>query len=364
MVPVLRMVLLMSAAICVSSCAGGGTNGTVPPLEQSSSATSQSVATASFARNGPHYIAQPLPANFVPSAIMPNGAVPGSFGKDAAVFHDGRIEDLGTFGSEYAVAFSVNRRGEAVGVSTMGQGFDGVDVPGRALLFDNGKVQELSGLPGTDFSDARAIDDVGNIYGGSGSRSNDGGPRTIQLVRFSVKGTAQAIAPVLFFNDENPDSHMTINDRGTFTVTRAGDGTPEFPNRAYIGRGLVIQAVINTEENEAADINDHEQVVGSFDTVGMQPLQTYGFIHDDNGTRRLPLFPTGINNRELIVGTDANGAVLIDRHGTTYALNSLLQTPLSVSLVLRGVSERGEFVVLAGQTYYLLRPDRDDNDAP
>ncbi len=359
MVPIFRTLLLTSVTLFVTSCASGGAGGAIPSPQQPGSVVSQAGAVASLAREGRHYVAQALPANFVPSAIMPSGAIPGSLGRDAAVFHDGRIDNLGTFDAEYAVAFSVNRRGEAVGASTRGQGFDGVDVPGRALLFTSGKVQELHGLPGTDFNDARAIDNAGNIYGGSGSRLNDSGPRTIQLVRFTPGENAQPVTPVLFFNDENADSHMTINDRGIFTVTRAGDGTATFPNRAFVGHGLTIAPVIGTEETEAAGINDRDQVAGSLDTVGTQPLQTFGFLHDARGTRRLSLFPTGINNRGAIVGTDSSGAVLIERRGTTYRLNSLLESPLHVSFVVRGLSERGEFVVFAGQTYYLVKPDRD-----
>lgn len=359
MVRFLRMLLLMSAALFVISCGGGGAGGAVPAA-QSNGVPPQADATKSAILNhGPQYVAQALPANFVPSAMMPNGAVPGSFGRDAAVFRDGRIENLGTFGSEFAVATSANSRGTAVGFSTAGMLFT-PDVPGRALLFARGTVRELRGLSGTDFNDARAIDDAGHIYGGSGSRSNDSGPRTLQFVRFTEGGSATAVAPAFFFNDENADSAIAINHAGRFTATRAGDGTATFPNRAMVGRGLTVSQLITHDESTAAGLNDRGDVIGTF-TPLLPTGQTVGFHFDQFGMRVLPFFPDGINNRGTIDGTDANGNVVIERRGQTFRLNDVLQRPLAVSAVLRGLSNRGAFVVLAGNTYYIIKPVGDAN---
>src|SRR5689334_183558 len=101
----LRLVVCAQALV-FASCSGGG--GSLPIA---SHAVVQSLAVPSF-------VAVPLPANFVPQAMMRDGQVVGSIGSDAAIYVHSQAKDLGRLtGAASSTALWANSRGEAVGYS-------------------------------------------------------------------------------------------------------------------------------------------------------------------------------------------------------------------------------------------------------
>ncbi|MEO9169778.1 MAG: hypothetical protein ABI282_09420 [Candidatus Baltobacteraceae bacterium] len=365
----LSMMFACSIAFFITSCAGGGSSSagsTIPTVAQNVAGSHAWTAALLTAPNGPRYVAVKLPANFVPTAIMRDGHIPGSVGKDAAIYFRHQVTILGSFRNEYAVATSVNSHGDAVGFSTAGT-LQTLDVPGRALLFSGGTIRELPGLAGTDFSDARAIDDRGDIYGGSGSKSNDSGPRSLTLVRFSRTGGATAITRPTVFNDESDESYIGINRSGNFTVTRAGDGF--HPDRGFVGHGLTVVPVIESSNSTAAALNDDGEVTGGIALAHQPPHQEpreTAYIHDEDGTRYLPFlpsavraFPSGINNRGDVVGSSSNdtaGTIFVYTHHTIYDINALLPSPLAFGFVLGGLSDKGAFVAGTRTANYIVKP--------
>ena len=71
-----------------------------------------------------------------------------------------RLHDLGTLpGSDYSEATAINNRGQVVGSSTFSSG------PSHAFLYENGTMVDLGTLPGGFTSQALGINDRGQIVG-------------------------------------------------------------------------------------------------------------------------------------------------------------------------------------------------------
>jgi probable HAF family extracellular repeat protein len=104
------------------------------------------------------------------SAINDGGQIVGyssspvDFGNDhAVVWKDGKITDLGAPPQGASYASYINNRGEIVGRS---QAFD---ANSRATLWANGATTDLGLLPGADYSYAYSINDRGQVVGVSGN---------------------------------------------------------------------------------------------------------------------------------------------------------------------------------------------------
>lgn len=361
----LRLSYVLPMAMCMASCGGGG-GGAVP---------STSIDAASAIVHGPRYAAVRLPRDFVPYAMMRDGRVTGSVGRDAAIFFRNRITKLGTFGSEFSTATFVNAHGDAVGFSMVDPSVT-ISPPGRALYFSGGSVQELHGLPGSDFSAARAIDDDGDIYGGSGSKDNSFGPRSLTLVRFSRSGIAAATSPSIVYNDESDQRFIWINSRGDFVATRAGNGGPTL-DLGFEGHGSTIAPILaSARASTGIGVNDDGDVVGAIarqTSPHGEPVGTT-YIRTGTSTRYLPSLanlhqtqsaPIGINDRDDVVGTVFTATQSVNfvyTHGKMYALASLLNAPLTLFLGPHGVSNDGAFIAQSSDNaYYIVEPvDLDD----
>jgi probable HAF family extracellular repeat protein len=155
----------------------------------------------------------------------------------AALFKNGHVIDLGTFGGAFSGATDVNNRGEVVGsaenttqdpyAGSIGGAFNQAGLPGagqnRAFLYKNGMKQDLGTLGGSD-AEAWMINEPGQITGASFTTT-----------------TANATTGM-------PTQHPFLWDHGTMLDLGSLGGTNGLP----------------------ANLNDAGQVVGSMDLAGDQ----------------------------------------------------------------------------------------------
>lgn len=347
------------------SCGGGSHSNTIPATVQS-----QPSIAGDRAYRWLHYVAHPLPANFVPSAIMRNGRIPGSFGKEAAIYSHGRIYQLGSFNGASTTALFVNDRGEAVG-SALQTGALGPS----ALLFANGSILKLQPQPtGTNgpyvYNAATVISDTGAIYGTSDFQADSGFPETVRFspnhpaVRLPTE-SGQAIGPI-----------SDINRYGRFAYQHSFGDAP-FSPLAALGNGLSYTFLFGQRGSGATSINDLGHVAGYIDPVD-EPYYTLpgyvpdwkAFVKTGSSLTILPYLQgttimeaTGLNNGDAAVGSagcqwyelTCPARVFVYTHSRLYDAARLLPTLFSspVSL-LPGLSDDGAFVVMKGSTYYLV----------
>ena len=368
---------LFTAAVCcqfalvLASCGGGGggASGVVPQTVPQAADARLATESASNVR----YVAVPLPANFIPQAMMSNGAIPGSTGRFAAVFRRNHVDVLGTFGDETAVAYYLNSRGAAVGYSTVPN-----SASIRALLFSASTVRDLGRYPGaTDgmrniVNEALVIGDQEQIYGFSDIPAELGGER---LVQFNPDDdSAVALNPV--GGVRAAGFIHNINSDGRYTVDQNDAGFP-FGPFAAIGYGRTLSLMIGNHASSAAWINDRGDIAGYIDPVNEveNDAQAWNaFVHENGRTVMLPSFPgalamkpTGINQKDQIDGTSITCAGFAC---TSTAFVYLRNTPYSIArlvpslgaaqtVALPGISNQGAFVVqlqTATPRYFIVKP--------
>lgn len=85
----------------------------------------------------------------------------------AFIWQNGKFRDLGTLPRRaFSRAYGLNETGQVVGDSfSVSQALDGGHVKTRAFLWQNGRLTDLGSLPGSNDSEARAINSRGQIIG-------------------------------------------------------------------------------------------------------------------------------------------------------------------------------------------------------
>jgi probable HAF family extracellular repeat protein len=83
----------------------------------------------------------------------------------AFAWRDGTLFDIGSLGGDYSRAVAINTVGKAVGWSSLASTTDPYNAPVHAAAWFNGQATDLGTLPGGKFSDARSINDAGQIVG-------------------------------------------------------------------------------------------------------------------------------------------------------------------------------------------------------
>lgn len=163
--------------------------------------------------------------------------------------------NLGTLGGNYSDARGINDKGEVVGVATNATGAE------RAFVYENGVMKDLGTLGGAE-SIALAINSLGDIVG---SAQTAGG--VFNATSFSRAGAAfnSTIDPQFFFN-----SRATCNNsRGIGEAAGYGeDLSSADPMRAFRRPGVaplspVVMATLGGNDCRAFGMNESGDIVGS-----------------------------------------------------------------------------------------------------
>ena len=170
--------------------------------------------------------------------ILPNGL------SHAALWHDGRVNDLGTLGGKSAGANGINNQGQVIGTVGTMRG------PQHAFLYSHGRMQDL----GTSFT-AIAIDDAGRILGFSHGqlclrREDAIKPLGIKTKEFAILMPA------------------ALSHRGNVVYT-TGDGFERGHAWLYVdGRVTDLGSLLPSVGSRATAVNDRGQVVGAIVAPG------------------------------------------------------------------------------------------------
>lgn len=329
----------------------------------------QAAVTAQQAANAtPRFVAVPLPRDFVPHAIMRDGQIPGSFGRNAAIYAHGSVRDLGSLpGSDSSAALWANSRGEAAGISFFSPPHP---VPLAATLFSGGSVRNLSSQ--APAHQAESVDVIGNREQLYGTSDPEDWLDTLDLVLFSPTGGHVHLNAVNgqraagFISDINNSGHVAGYELASF------GGFDNVGSQAAIGFDLSLTPLnLNVFTSVATAINDSEDVAGYVDPSNSQ-VETSGtwtgFVRSRNATKFLPFLPgstqmkpSGINDRGDVVGTStgqfgADFTVFVYTHGVVFDALKRTTPALNATQLLHGLSNQGAFVVQTEAGYYLVQP--------
>jgi probable HAF family extracellular repeat protein len=166
-------------------------------------------------------------------------------GSRALLWKDGQEIDLGNLGGTSTLAWDLNNQDQAVGYS---------GVVRRAFLYENGQMQDLTGLissnPGWVLSTANAINERGQIVGAG--RLN--GQRRYFLYEAGSVTDLGLIEGNLF-------THQRLTESGhTFFTTALNNG---YRVQVYDGSGLTeLDSLPGFTGSFAYDMNEEGQIVG------------------------------------------------------------------------------------------------------
>ena len=305
---------------------------------------------------------------------------------------DGSIIDLGSLGGNEGVAYSVNNRGEAVGVAlnTIPDPYAWFfSIPGatqsHAFRWTKSRgMQDLGTLGGAD-STAAWINDRGQIYGYSSTdytvNQVTGLPTTHPFLwengTMTDLGTLGGTLAGPFYGPSGPESIGGLNNRGDVigTSSLAGDVTTHPFPWTKSGGMQDLGTLPGGTYGFATWLNDAREVVGLSDTGNglhaffwrdgvMTDLLTVG--SDPNSQA------TSINSRGQVVGgsfdsnfTDLHGFLWEDG-GSIADLNTLVPPGSSVFVPAAiGINDRGEIaakgVLPNGDEHAVLLVPCDEN---
>lgn len=296
-----------------------------------------------------------------------------------AVFwnQDQSITDLGTFGGNGSAAYSVNSRGEVVGVATNTieenpdfASFITIDFPSatqaRAFRWHNGSMQDLGTLGGNDAS-ATTVNERGQIVGVSYTNTipNDTtGVPTMHPFLWengtmrdlgSLGGTLAVPGSLTFLGGTR-----VLNDIGELAGTSMLDGDEVFHAFVWSHGSITDLGTLGGRTSEALAINNKTQVVGRA-RLSDTPVVRHPFIWADGHMTDLGMVSPcingtafGINNQGQIIGslsgcTDDPGDITFEtafyvETGEAMAdLNILITPPSDIHVVdAWNVNDRGE----------------------
>jgi probable HAF family extracellular repeat protein len=269
----------------------------------------------------------------------------------AFLYASGVMTDLGVLGVyssslgivDSSSANGINNRGQVVGFSyTSGGAID-------AFLYDQGQMTDLGVLPGSQQSKARAINDNGQIVGGSlpagvqhaflydGGTMNDLGTLGgTESFAYGINNQGQIVGDSWVTNGGLSDTAFVYSNG---TMTALGN----------LGGWRAIQVLA---------INDHGQIVGYAGDVNTGgPSVTRGFLYSggtmtdlgDLGGLLTNVTPAAINNQGQVVGTVSGytGPVraFLYSGGAIKDLNTLIDPSAGWTLFhANGINDRGQIV--------------------
>jgi probable HAF family extracellular repeat protein len=208
------------------------------------------------------------------------------------------IKSVGTLGGDFSDARNLNDKGEVVGVARTAGGQD------HAFVYVNGTMTDLGTLGG-DASIALAINSLGDIVG---SAKNGAGQTHATAFNRTASAFNTAIDPQFFFN-----SQATCNSsRGAGEAAGFGeDASSADPMRAFRKPGFVpltpvVMANLGGNDWRAFGMNESGEIVGSSLIAGNASRKAFHFtggnmvnIGDMGGTNAEA---RDINNSGRIIG--------------------------------------------------------------
>jgi probable HAF family extracellular repeat protein len=167
-----------------------------------------------------------------------------SGGNHAFLWQSGRMTDLGTLGGKESCPSDLNVNGQVVGWSRLRSGYPSA----HAFLWQAGKMRDLGTLPGTNRSEAVALNARGQVVGVSELDTADAAKAHAFLWRAGR------------MSDLGEGKPVAINDRAQIVGTHYVSGNP----RACLwqdGR-LIILPKLGGNESGTVAINNRGQIVG------------------------------------------------------------------------------------------------------
>jgi probable HAF family extracellular repeat protein len=282
----------------------------------------------------------------------------------AVLFHDGNVVNLGSFGGNESVAFSVNNRGQAAGCAANAEadpyGFClGTPQQSRAFLWQNGTMLDLGTLGGPDAL-AELVNDRGQVAGWALLDSTPNPTTGIPtqhpfLWENGVMHDLGTIGGTAIFEVN------TLNERGQVVggMNVAGDvGCPaacEFHPFLWDGQSLNDLGTLGGNFGNADWLNQAGAVAGWATTAG--DLAAHGVLWSHGKMVDLGVTPGNqcsvayvLNAREQVVGgsddcVGDNPRAFIWEKGSIADLNGLISAGSGVQLtVATGLNEGGEIV--------------------
>lgn len=251
-----------------------------------------------------------------PGSINDQGTIVGSSTSDlpitgrAFLYQNGKMQDLGTLpGHTYSTAAGVNASGQVAGASsTTGTTFYLPGQDARAVLYSNGKVQNLGTLPKHTFSYAAGINQAGAVVGTSVALPE--GNTLIGAVSrgFIFSNGVMKDLGTLGGSPNQSSFALAINNQGHVTGGSDHDG---FGTHAFVYKNGAMQdlgALVSGGFSLGAAINEAGQVAGSASSgdggSNHAFLHKDGVMHDLGTLGGSPGFSAalGINDSGKVVG--------------------------------------------------------------